>query len=137
LYLGGYLAESGDEVLIHNLSVTGFLIETSADLTCGETLHVELPEGGPLAASVVWQRGQFYGCQFAVQAPASMVSAAALRSAIVPSRSQTPSGATFDEDGPDGADDEETQALRARMLVIFGLIAALWLLASMVVISLI
>ena len=40
LYLGGYLAESGDEVIIHNLSVTGFLIETSADLTCGEALHV-------------------------------------------------------------------------------------------------
>jgi hypothetical protein len=126
--LGSVLAGSGEEVLIHNLSVTGFLIETSAELTCGEALEVDLPEGGPTPASVVWQRNGLYGCEFAVRVPAALVSAAVLRNPAFPVRNRAATG----ED-----DQEKPFSSRVRVLVIFGLSAALWALVGIAVLSLV
>lgn len=73
---------SGDsaQVLIHDISVTGLLLETSADLLIGETLEVDVPEGGPTSAIVMWHSGRFFGCQFHGQISPAAVSAAVLRS---------------------------------------------------------
>ena len=137
LRLGSILADSGEEVLIHNLSVTGFLIETSADLTCGESLQVELPEGGPTSASVVWQRGGLYGCEFAVRVPGAVVSAAMLRNPTLPAQSQSGPEAAFAKGIAVEADEQDRYSLRTRILVILGLSAALWVLISFVVLSLV
>lgn len=70
----------GAGVIIHNLSVTGMLIETSEELATGEALLVEIPERGATPATIVWNSGRYFGCQFDGAIPAASVSAALLRS---------------------------------------------------------
>lgn len=70
-----------NEVLILDLSTTGLMFETCAPLAAGETIEVELPEAGAIAARVVWQREAYFGCEFLTRAPVAAVSAALLRSA--------------------------------------------------------
>ena len=132
LRLGATLTDRGVEVLIHDLSPTGLLIETGQPLTKGETLFVDLPERGPTAASVAWSSGRFYGCAFELSIPAAVVSAALLRSPAV-----TPASAC------DGALDitrlhalaaeveaspaiDDRYSLRTRGLVLAGLLAVSW-----------
>lgn len=74
-------ARSSNEVLILDLSTTGLMLETSAPLSTGETIEVELPEAGPITARVIWRREAYYGCEFLTPAPVAAVSAALLRSA--------------------------------------------------------
>ena len=105
LRLGATLTDRGVEVLIHDLSPTGLLIETGQPLTKGETLFVDLPERGPTAASVAWSSGRFYGCAFELSIPAAAVSAALLRSpALKPA-------------GESGLDITQLQALAAEVEV--------------------
>src|SRR5688500_1743644 len=61
---GTTASQSAAQVTIHDLSLTGLLIETSADLAAGERIDVEVPEAGPAEAKVVWSSGRFYGCKF-------------------------------------------------------------------------
>lgn len=74
-------ARSSKEVLILDLSTTGLMFETSAPLSSGEVIEVELPETGPIAARIIWQREAYYGCEFLTPAPVAAISAALLRSA--------------------------------------------------------
>jgi hypothetical protein len=67
-------------VVIHDLSETGVLIETEAELLVGEQLDVRLPESGARAAKVVWNSGRYFGCQFRHPVSRAAVSAALLRS---------------------------------------------------------
>lgn len=67
-------------VTIHDLSVSGMLIESSAPLAEGERFQVFLPLIGGVDATVVWNSGNFYGCQFGELVPQSAVSAALLKS---------------------------------------------------------
>lgn len=68
------------DVLIHNLSLTGFLIETDTDIALGDTIEVDMPEAGPTMAEVVWKDGSFHGCEFDRPISLGAVSAALLRS---------------------------------------------------------
>jgi hypothetical protein len=81
LRVGGTTTE-GDRapVVIHDISVTGLLLETSADLLIGETIEVDVPEGGPTSAIIMWNSGRYFGCQFEGRISAASVSAAVLRS---------------------------------------------------------
>jgi hypothetical protein len=132
LRLGATLADSGVEVLIHDLSPTGLLLETTQPLASGETLFVDLPERGPTAASVAWSSGDFYGCAFELSIPAAVISAALLRS---PSPVQAPV--------PDGQLDiarlhalaaeveaapveDDRYSLRTRGIVLASLLALSW-----------
>lgn len=81
-------ARNTNEVLILDLSTTGLMIETSAPLSTGETIEVELPEAGTITARVIWQREAYFGCEFLTRAPVAAVSAALLRSA--PKRNDIP-----------------------------------------------
>jgi hypothetical protein len=68
------------DVTIHNLSTTGLLLETSAELQIGDTIEVQMPEIGPTPATVLWRDGCSCGCQFGRPLPRAAVSAALLRS---------------------------------------------------------
>jgi hypothetical protein len=67
-------------VTIHDLSLTGVLIETSTPLTVGEAFEIDLPQTGKVEASVVWSSGEFYGCQFTAPISTAALGAALLRS---------------------------------------------------------
>ena len=67
-------------VLIHDLSLTGVLIETASSLDEGDAFALELPEAGAVETTVVWNSGRFYGCRFR-----SPISPAALSSALLKS----------------------------------------------------
>lgn len=78
--LGTTASQADADVVIHDLSLTGLLIETSAGLAAGERIDVELPGAGPTEAKVVWSSGRFFGCRFKRPIPAAALSSAILRS---------------------------------------------------------
>jgi len=67
------------EVLVHNVSATGLLLECSIDLQVGETIEVELPQAGPVSAEVVWSSAALFGCRFDEAVSDAILSAAQLR----------------------------------------------------------
>jgi len=78
--LGTTASQSAAQVTIHDLSLTGLLIETSADLAADERIDVEVPEAGLTEAKVVWSSGRFFGCRFKRPIPPAALSSAILRS---------------------------------------------------------
>ena len=131
LRLGSVLSDSGIEVVIHDLSPTGLLIETPQELCGGETLFVDLPERGPTAASVVWSSGRYHGCAFESSIPAATVSAALLRSPVGAAAGSADSAlditrlqslAASIADAPE----DDRYSLRTRGLVLGSLIALTW-----------
>ncbi len=72
---------AGVDVLIHDLSHSGLLIETSAELAVGARLKVELPEAGTTDAAVMWGNGRYFGCRFDSPIAPRVLSAAQLMSA--------------------------------------------------------
>jgi len=81
LSVGANLRGSPDRVVrVHDLSETGALIETSELLAHGEQFEVIMPLAGAIDAVVVWQSGNFYGCEFNRAVPSAAISAALLRS---------------------------------------------------------
>ena len=78
--LGTTSSQLAVRVVIHDLSRTGLLLETSADLAAGERIDVELPEAGPAQAKVVWSSGRFFGCKFERPIAPAALSSAILRS---------------------------------------------------------
>jgi hypothetical protein len=68
------------KVLIHDLSTSGLLIETIAELVVGDKFLVDLPEVGHTEARVVWGRQSYFGCDFQSPIPKHVVSAALLQS---------------------------------------------------------
>ena len=74
--------ESGAKtsVVIHNLSETGLLMESTAELEIKETIDLELPEAGSVQARVVWASGSLYGCSFERPLSSFELGAAQLRS---------------------------------------------------------
>jgi hypothetical protein len=123
--------------LIHNLSRTGMLIETTDDLAVGETIQVELPHAGVLQAEVVWHSERLFGCQFHQAISKAAVSAALLRSpAPVPGPAELPplAEAVAPQDpSPEGWDRGDVDSAgvrrlpaRTRLMVIAGLSIACW-----------
>jgi hypothetical protein len=71
---------SGEPVTVHDLSLTGALIETSEPMLVGAIFEVDLPQAGKVEATVVWNSGEFYGCQFELPISPAALSAAQLQS---------------------------------------------------------
>ena len=65
---------------IHDLSLTGALLETSVPMLVGAMIEVELPHAGKLDAEIVWSSGEYYGCQFTLPISPAVLSAAQLQS---------------------------------------------------------
>ncbi|MEL7319061.1 MAG: helix-turn-helix domain-containing protein [Pseudomonadota bacterium] len=51
-------------VVIHNISEGGLLMETEMPLGVEERLVLDLPEAGAVRAVIVWQSGSLFGCAF-------------------------------------------------------------------------
>ncbi|NUT00805.1 MAG: PilZ domain-containing protein [Sphingomonas sp.] len=68
------------QVVIHDLSEEGLLIESPVPLAEGELLEVDIPEAGSVQAKVSWNSGRFFGCKFTSRISTAAVSAALLRS---------------------------------------------------------
>lgn len=74
-------AGSGAAITILDLSLTGALLETSIPMLVGAEFEVELPHAGNVKASILWNSGEFYGCQFNLPISPAALSAALLQSA--------------------------------------------------------
>jgi hypothetical protein len=77
---GATQAAAQIRVVIHDLSVSGLLIETIAQFSVGERLQVQLPQAGAAEALIVWNSGRFFGCRFVQPISTAAVSAALLLS---------------------------------------------------------
>lgn len=118
---------SGAEVVIHDLSTTGLLIETSAELFGGEPIEVDLAEAGSRQATIVWNSGRFFGCQFIEAIPGAAVSSALLRSScILPPREAQQGSRNVEQRA-----DEEKLPLATRLRLVVALALATWLLAGL------
>lgn len=82
LRLGATIADGGQAVMIHDLSATGVLLQTSAKFDPFDDFEIDLPEVGATNAFVVWNSGDYYGCEFANPIPKAVISAALLRNPI-------------------------------------------------------
>ena len=74
------LGAEGEAVTVRDISLTGMLLETSAAMLVGAGFEVELPHAGTVGAVVVWNCGEFYGCEFEHPISVACVSAARLQS---------------------------------------------------------
>jgi hypothetical protein len=72
-YLGG------TDVFVLDLSSTGLLLETTGDLSKGETIELDMPEASGVRAVVKWSSGRLFGCEFTKPISVSAISAALLR----------------------------------------------------------
>ena len=77
---GTTASQGAADVTIHDLSLTGLLIETSASLAADERIDVDVPEAGLTEAQVVWNSGRFFGCRFKRPIPPAALSSAILKS---------------------------------------------------------
>lgn len=133
LRLGATLSQSGDDVVIRDISASGMLIETSAELATFEQLQMEMPEIGQRVAMVIWNSGPFYGCEFQQPIPQFALSAAMLRSPFAGEAPEQPVSVPADEEAPQTdsfVDDRYSFATRLRFVLavsvlLWGLI--LWL----------
>jgi len=133
LSLGAVLPATGDEVVIHDLSSTGILIQTNAELGASQRLELELPELGATVARIVWSSGDYFGCQFEKPIPKAALSAAVLRNPFEPAAAPAPAEAIYDE-GESAAEVEDDRApFAVRMRVILGTTLLLWALIFWVV----
>lgn len=69
-------------VLIHNVSESGLLMESQAELKIGEKIDIEMPHAGVTRAKIIWNSGNLYGCQFDVPVSSATLSAAQLRGTV-------------------------------------------------------
>ncbi len=77
---GARASGAAADVVIHNASSSGLLLQSPVPLHDGEALVLDLPEAGPVIARVVWSSGEFYGCRFDRPIRSAALSAAELRS---------------------------------------------------------
>lgn len=61
------------DVIIHNMSETGFLAEFSSELNPGDIVGLQLARIGFVEARVVRKRGLGHGCEFLVPIPADVL----------------------------------------------------------------
>jgi hypothetical protein len=97
------VGSSGEPVTVHDLSLTGALLETSIAMLVGALFEVELPHAGKIEAAIVWNSGEYYGCQFSLP-----ISPAALSAALLQAEAASAGGT-----GPDPL--AELQALNAEV----------------------
>jgi len=84
-------------VLLHNLSTTGVLIESSYDLSAGERIEVCFAEQTSEFGTITWTGSGLFGCQFGQAVAVSLVKgalASEFRDAEA-DRPRTPAGETF------------------------------------------
>jgi len=76
---GSFAGDRSTEAAVRNLSSTGLLIETTAELAEGEVFTVDLPEVGAQESVVMWADAPHYGCRFTAPLSAAGLAAAQLQ----------------------------------------------------------
>jgi hypothetical protein len=107
------LGAGGEAVTLRDISLTGMLLETSTAMLVGAGFEVELPHAGIVWAVVVWNSGEFYGCEFENPISVAAVSAARLQSE--PSTSQEASARPSDPIAELRALNSEVEEISARL----------------------
>lgn len=74
------LGEGRANLVIHDISTAGMLMETGSQLEIGQSLILSLPESDPVTACIVWQNAPLFGCRFDQPLSPAVVSAVRLRS---------------------------------------------------------
>ena len=69
------------EIIVHDLSLTGALLESTGGTPLPSVFEVQLPDDFVARATVVWSSANLYGCRFARPISPATLSAAQLRSA--------------------------------------------------------
>ena len=87
-------AAGGEPVTVHDLSLTGALLETSVPMLVGAIFEIQMPHAGGVEATVIWNSGEFYGCQFELPISPAALSAALLQSD--PRNEQSPGASRAD-----------------------------------------
>jgi hypothetical protein len=130
-------------VIVHDLSLGGLLVQVDALLEVGSELAIEIPEAGSVAAKVVWSSGSFFGCQFAEPISESAVSAALSESRVVYPDFPLPTGTPplrqserrvqamdvaddLDASAPEAEAELGSPRMSARILVIIAISLLLW-----------
>ena len=90
LKLGVAAGDGTELVTILDLSLTGALLETSVSMLVGATFEIELPHAGTVEASVIWNSGEYYGCQFTLPITPATLSAAQLQAEANPAAEHDP-----------------------------------------------
>ena len=70
-------------VTVHELSASGFLIETDAPLALDSPITFELPVAGVVAGEIVWGSGNYFGGQFRTPLSRDALGAALAASRVV------------------------------------------------------
>jgi hypothetical protein len=123
----GSTAAGRTDVLLLDVSTTGILLQTGADLRQGETIELELPGERGAQAVVKWSSGNLFGCEFLQPVSDAMVSAALLRSPHLLPGSQSPATDTIATDGVDDLPDAVNKLPRpVRLQVIVGTTLLIW-----------
>ena len=89
-------ARSDARIVILNLSRTGLLMQTAAQLEVGETFQIEIPEAGLVDAKIMRRNGDQFGAMFD-----NPISQAALSAVLLASPATRPA-----------SDQEDTQGVR-------------------------
>jgi hypothetical protein len=115
-------SEDSGTVLVHNLSETGLLIETTIGLASGDLIEVELPRAGARQAKVVWSSEHLFGCEFLEEVSSGTVSAAVLRAPFALS----PVGIEAVSRDAEAELSQGTLSVRARLFTIVSLALLSW-----------
>lgn len=121
--------EPAAAAVVHDLSQTGFLLETAAAVGTGELLQLRLPEAGLVSARVIWSCGRHFGCEFQNSLSAAALSAAVLKARPAPDSEDLPPGLRLGSVcAPESTDSQTTTGSKARNLsLLLGLSFALWI----------
>jgi hypothetical protein len=129
----GFVTSGTADVLILDISTTGLLLETAADLTKGETIELDVPEGVGIRAVVKWTSGKLFGCQFREPISNASVSRALLRS---PYGTSSSADAVVPPNNWEAVDDLEDSVLEGELTIagklrwIIGLTLLSWALVA-------
>ena len=142
LSLGSSLQATGEAVTILDFSCTGMLIETAAELVPFDGFQIDLPEVGFRQAVIIWNSGQYYGCELNEPVPQAAISAALLRSTPAVPMDQLPlpmepaarqsiatdvaETAALEDPQTYETFEDDKAPLTVRLRVIFGSAIALW-----------
>ena len=88
LELPGLLKSGQANVIVHDLSTAGMLVETGSGLQIGQSISIDLPEAHNATAQVVWQNERLFGCRF--DQPLSQAAVSATRLRNPPEKEQVP-----------------------------------------------
>jgi hypothetical protein len=126
------------DIIVHDLSTSGFLVETQSPLSVGSEISLDIPGAGTVAAEVTWNSGNFFGGQFqAPLSPSAVTSAFAASRVVWPnfttgsSADRTEAAAAQVRPGPPvtaqaALEEQSRHPLHVRLRIITGLSLLLW-----------